>query len=150
MSEENEQQETQGKTFTQEQVNAMLADQKRKVSEKFQDYDDIKAKASKLDEIEQASKTELEKEREARSTAETELAQYRQKEQVSTWAAEIVKGSAIPAHVLRGSTREELESHFNDLKDLAPKQQRTPIPPGKKDGDKGSRAAEALRSLRQG
>ncbi|MDR7253716.1 hypothetical protein J2X46_002706 [Nocardioides sp. BE266] len=49
------------KTFTQEQVNAMLAEQKRKSGEKFADYADLKAKAAKLDEIEAASASELEK-----------------------------------------------------------------------------------------
>lgn len=139
------------KTFTQEQVNALLAEQKRKVGEKFADYEDIKAKASKLDEIEQASKSELEREREARATAESELTKYREKEQVSQWAAEIVKDSEIPAVVLRGSTREELEEHFNQLKALAPqKPKRTPVPAGKPagGGETGSAAVAALRQLR--
>lgn len=137
------------KTFTQDQVNALLADQKRKIGERFADYDDVKAKAAKLNEIEQASKSELEREREARTAAEARAAKYEAKEQASAWAAEIVKGSTIPAHVLRGSTREELEAHFNELKELAPKPQRTPVPPGKPaGGDTGSRAVAALRELR--
>lgn len=49
------------KSFTQEQVNAMLAEQKRKGSEKFADYGDLKAKAARLDEIEAANATELDK-----------------------------------------------------------------------------------------
>lgn len=52
---------SEGKTFTQEQVNAMLADQKRKAGEKFADYGDLKTKAARLDEIEAANATELEK-----------------------------------------------------------------------------------------
>lgn len=142
----------QPKTFTQEQVNALLADQKRKVGEKFADYDDIKAKASKLDQIQQESKTELEKALERATNAESAVAKYQAKEQTTTWAAEIVKDSEIPASVLRGSTREELEEHFNQLKDLAPttpKTKRTPVPTGKPTGgNTGSRAVAALRELR--
>lgn len=150
MSEENNGAETPeptGKTFTQEQVNALLAEQKRKVGEKFADYDDLKSKAAKLAEIEQASKSELEKAQERAAQIEAELNSYRQKEQVSAWASEIVKDSDIPASVLRGSTREELEQHFEQLKSIAPKPKRTSAPSGHVAGEQGSRAVAALRSL---
>lgn len=145
----NEHEKSEIKTFTQEQVNAMLADQKRKLGEKFGDYEDVKAKASRLDELEERSKTELQKALDRATAAESRVASFEAREQSAQWAAEIVKGSTIPAHVLRGSTREELEAHFNDLKALAPKPIRTPVPTGKNDGQPGSRAAEALRQLRQ-
>lgn len=137
-------------TFTQEQVNSLLAEQKRKHGEKFADYDDLKAKADQFDKLEEQSKTELQKAIERAEAAEKRAAQFEAKEQVATWAADIVKGSSIPASVLRGSTREELEAHFNDLKALAPTPKRTPVPSGKPDDKPGSRAAEALRSMRQG
>lgn len=149
MSDEDNNDKPADKTFTQEQVNAMLAAEKRKLSEKFGDYDDLKSKASKLAEVEEASKTELQKALDRAAAAESRAAKFEAKEQAAKWAAEIVKGSTIPASVLRGSTREELEAHFSELKDLAPKPQRTPVPAGKPDGS-GSRAVEALRALRQG
>lgn len=143
-----EEQKPEVKTFTQEQVNALLAAEKRKASEKFSDYDDIKAKASKLDQIEQESKTELQKALERTTQLESELSSFKQKEQAAAWASEIVKGSDIPASVLRGSTREELEQHFEQLKELTPKQKRTPVPSGKPAGDGGgSRAVAALKQL---
>jgi hypothetical protein len=46
------------KSFTQDDVNAMLAKQKR---EQFGDYGDLKAKAAKLTEIEESQRTEAEK-----------------------------------------------------------------------------------------
>lgn len=46
------------KSFTQDDVNAMLAKQKR---EQFGDYGDLKAKAAKLTELEQAQQTEAER-----------------------------------------------------------------------------------------
>lgn len=144
-----EEQKPEVKTFTQEQVNALLAAEKRKAGEKFADYDDIKSKAAKLDQIEQESKTELQKALDEIATLKTEVSGYKTKEQVSAWSAEIVKDSDIPASVLRGSTREELEQHFEQLQALAPKQKRTPVPTGKPAGDGGgSRAAAALRELR--
>lgn len=47
--------------FSQEQVNSLLAEQKRKVQAQYVDYGDLKAKAARLDEIETATASELEK-----------------------------------------------------------------------------------------
>jgi len=150
MSEENENgDKPEVKTFTQEQVNALIAQEKRKLGEKFADYDDLRAKAAKLDQLEQESKTELQKALDKAAALETELTAYKTKEQVAAWASEIVKGSDIPASVLRGSTKEELEQHFEQLKSLAPlKPTRTSAPAGQVTGSgQGSRAVAALRQL---
>jgi phage terminase Nu1 subunit (DNA packaging protein) len=149
MTEENNGEKPEVKTFTQEQVNALVAEAKRKEREKIPtDYDDLKAKASKFDDLEQASKTELQKALDKAAALETELTGYKTKEQVAGWAAEIVKDSDIPASVLRGSTREELEQHFEQLKSLAPKPKRTSAPAGHATGDgQGSRSVAALRQL---
>lgn len=142
--------EPEGKTFTQEQVNALLAEQKRKSAEKFADYDDLKQKASKLAEVENASKSELQRALDEAAALKAENAKFLAEKQVAQWAAEIVKDSTIPASVLRGSTREELEAHFQELQklttqDTAPKP-RFPVPVGTPDNGKtGSRAAAALR-----
>jgi hypothetical protein len=153
MTEENQNQpeggEQQARTFTQEQVNALLAKQKREDAAKFGDYDDLKTKAAELDQLKQASKTELEQALDRATKAEAAVAGFQAKEQAKQWAADIVRGSEIPAHVLRGSTREELQAHFDQLKELAPKPKRTPAPSGKPaGGDTGSRAVQALRALR--
>ncbi|WP_353809083.1 hypothetical protein [Agromyces sp. SYSU T00194] len=138
------------KKFTQEDVNRLLADQKRTVTEKltdrYSDYDDLKATAGRVSDLEQA----LEEARTGRTTAEEQVAKYQAKEQVADWAKEITKDSEIPAHVLRGSTREELEAHFADLQALTPQKKRTPVPAGTPAGGAGggSRAAAALRELR--
>lgn len=49
------------RTFTQEQVNSLLAKERRDTEAKFAGFDELKAKAAKLDEMEEASKTELQK-----------------------------------------------------------------------------------------
>src|SRR5665647_658635 len=144
---------TEVKTFTQDQVNAFMAEEKRKTQASFADYADFKAKAEKFDKAEQESLSELDRERKAHEVDAAELAKYRTGEQVSKWAVEIVKDSPIPASVLRGSTKEELVEHFEQLKALAvPTKQRTHVPPGKPtDGEPtGSRAAAAIREMRRG
>lgn len=151
MSEEQQEKQEEQKSFTQEQVNALLAQQKRSVAEKFADYDDVKAKAAKLDEIEQSSKSELQKLTEENATLKTRVESFERDQQVKQWAAEIVKDSPVPASALRGNTREELEAHFKELDALIPKsqQKRPVVPPGKPSGEEaGSRAAAALRMMR--
>lgn len=138
------------KSFTQDQVNALLAEQKRKDTAKFADYDDLKAAKTELDKLREESKTELQKALDRATAAESKVASFEAKEQAQQWAGEIVKGSEIPASVLRGSTREEMQAHFDQLKELAPKPpKRTSVPSGKPaGGDTGSRAVAALRELR--
>lgn len=128
---------------TQEDFNKIVEARLQRERAKFADYDDLKTKASEYD-----------KERERAEAAERKAAAYEAKEQVAAWASEIVKGSSIPANALRGSTKEELTEHFEVLKGIAPAPaQRRGTPPGKQraDGEKpGSRAAQALRDLRNG
>lgn len=160
MSDENDAQNkggggTEGSEFkpitSQEELDRTLAKRLERERSKFADYDDLRAKASKFDELEQASKSELEREREARAAAEAELGKYRQRDQVASWAKEVAKERPELAPLLRGSTKDELTEHFEQLKSIAAATRRTATPPGKpsRDGEKG-RAAAALRELRRG
>lgn len=100
----------------QEHINSLLADQKRRA--KPADYDDLRAKASKFDELEQAKKSELEK------LAEDRDAQRKRGDaaELSYARLEVAleKGlTATQAKRLVGSTREELEADADELvKDL--------------------------------
>lgn len=114
--------ETSGAEFnapqTQEDLDRIVQKRIERERSKFADYDDLKAKADRLAEIEEASKTEAEKQAEALASAQSELEQYKQRDQVRSWAQEIVTDSSVPADALRGSSREELQEHFEQLKAL--------------------------------
>lgn len=77
---------------------------------------------------EDATKSDIEKATTRAEAAESELAGYKTREQVAKWAAEIVKDTPIPASALRGSTKEELTTHFEELKALVPAGPTTRIP----------------------
>ena len=84
------------------------------VRSKFSDYDELKAKASKFDEAEQASKTEIQKEREARESAERERDSLLL-DGLRTKVA-LAKGlTASQAKRLVGTTKEELEADADEL-----------------------------------
>lgn len=60
-SEQDTQQQGQQKSFTQEEVNELMGKLRRETKSKYADYDSLKEKAAKLDEIEEAQKTSEEK-----------------------------------------------------------------------------------------
>lgn len=137
---------------SQDELNRIIGERVKRA--KPADYDELKAKASEFDKVAEASKTELQKAIERAEAAEKKAASFEAKEQRAAWAADIVKDSGVPPEALRGSTREELEEHFNVLKVLVtkPSPKRTATPPGRPspgDGEKG-RAAAALREMRRG
>ena len=71
---------TEAKTFTQEQVDKIVQERlKRAKSEKPADYDELKAKAARLDEIEDAQKSELERITEQATKAQASAADWQSK-----------------------------------------------------------------------
>jgi hypothetical protein len=111
---------------SQEDLDRLVGSRLKREREKYSDYNDLKTKAAEYDKQQEAAKSELQRLQERAEQAESKLSVYEQKEQIKAWAKEIVKGSDVPADVLRGSTKEELEEHFEQLKpaytkDTAPK-----------------------------
>lgn len=58
------------RTFTQEEVNALMGQTRREERGKHADYEDLKAKAAKYDEAQEAAKTELERANERAAKSE--------------------------------------------------------------------------------
>ena len=61
------------KTFTQDDVNRIVQSRIVEVKNKYADYDDLKAKATKFDEMEEAEKTELQKATEKADALQAQL-----------------------------------------------------------------------------
>ena len=78
---------------------------------KFSDYDDLKAKAAKLVELEDAQKTEAQKAQERLDAAEKRAVEL----ELKATRAEVAAAKGIPAELLTGSTREELEASAEAL-----------------------------------
>lgn len=106
------------RTFTQDELNAILAEDRRKTAEKYADYEDLKAKAEKHDQAEQENQTELQKAlaraEKAEKLAETERAGREAAERQSL-AATVASEKGVPASHIHGSTREELEKSADQL-----------------------------------
>ena len=78
---------------------------------KFADYDEIKVRASKLDEIEAANQTEAEKVAKRLAAAEKRAAEL----EVTALRATVAAAKGVPANLLSGSTQEEIESAADAL-----------------------------------
>lgn len=98
------------KTFTQADVDRIVADRLRRERERFADYDDLKQRAQAAD----ASKSDLEKLAARVEAAEKKAADMEAK----ALRAEVAQAKGLtPAQArrLQGSTKEELEADADDL-----------------------------------
>lgn len=102
------------RTFTQEEVNRII--QKR-----LQGYDEIKAKAQKFDEMEEANKTELQKAMGESAKYKAELEALQQANTVRDIRQSVAEKNGIPASLLNGSTEEECETQAKAILEFANK-----------------------------
>lgn len=94
------------KTFTQDEVNAIVAERLKRESGKYSDYEQLKAKASKFDEIEEASKTELQKARDKADKLQKQLETLTKANEVRDIREKVAKDTGVPVALLTGDTEE--------------------------------------------
>jgi len=143
---------------SQEDLNRLIGERIGKVKSQYADYDDLKAKAAKFDEADQANKSDLQKAIERAEKAEGALTPTQT--QVARLEVALAKGlTATQAKRLVGSTKEELEKDADelladlgakkpDLKKLDPKKLQSGSSSSGEQLTGKERAAAALRQLR--
>jgi hypothetical protein len=98
-------------TFTRAQVRSMIAAEVRKVSERFADYDDLKARAGEADK----SKTQLDKVLEKLTAAEERTAKL----EAAQTRSSVITEKKLPANLAKwlpkDGTAEELASKADEL-----------------------------------
>ena len=123
------------KTFTQSEVDSIVKDRLTRERAKFPDYDDLKAKAARLDELEEASKTELQKATDRAEKLQKELDGMRQAETVRSVREKVAEETGVPANLLTGETEEACKEQASAIKAYA-----QPKYPNVKDGGEPSKA----------
>lgn len=106
------------KTFTQSQLDAIVADRLSREREKYAGFEDLKKKAEAYDQQIEASKTDLQRLTEERDKYKSDYEALEAKETARKLREEVAKEKGIDPSVLRGSTKEELEAHADQLKAL--------------------------------
>lgn len=125
MSEANETQtqgapeETAERTFTQADVDGIVKERLRRERERYADYDQLKAKAAKFDEAEEAAKSDLQKATERAEQLQKELDGMRAESARRKLVGDVAKETGVDAEILTtmsGSTEEEVRANAQLLK----------------------------------
>ena len=103
------------KTFTQDELNALVGERLRRESAKYADYEDLKAKAQKFDEYTESQKTELEKANEKTASLEAELTSLKRANEVREMREKVAKEKGVPVDLLTGDTEEECAAFADKL-----------------------------------
>lgn len=110
-----------GKSFTQEQVNAIVSERLKQERGKFSDYESLKEKAAKFDAAEEASKTELQKATERAEALQKELDSLKSENEIRAIKEEVAASTGVPVNLLTGTTKEDCEAQAKALLEFAGK-----------------------------
>lgn len=107
--------ETAERTFTQAELDQIIGERLKREREKYPDYDALKEKAARFDEIEEASKSELQKATEKAERLETELSQLKKAEEIRGVREAVATQYGIPTNLLSGETEETCKEQAKAL-----------------------------------
>lgn len=103
------------KTFTQEEVDAIINGRFGRMMEKYKDYDALKAKADKFDEIEEASKTELQKATEKAKALQDELDAFKKAESLRTMREKVAHDTGVPVNLLTADSEDACKEQAKQI-----------------------------------
>ena len=92
--------------FTQAELDKVVAERLARERQKYEGFSELKEKATKFDELEAASKTELQKATERAERLEKELTSLKKTEEVRNIRAKVAREQDIPESLLTGETEE--------------------------------------------
>lgn len=107
--------ENQERTFTQSELDEILKSRLAKERAKFGNYEELQKKAAKLDEIEEASKSELQKATEKADALQRQLDELTKANEVRTMREKVASEVGIPASLLHGDTEESCVEQAKQL-----------------------------------
>ena len=114
-----EETQTEERTFTQAELNAIVQKRLGEQAAKYGNYEELKEKALKFDEIEEQSKTELQKVTERADALQKELDGWKKADSVRKIREEVATALGVPASLLNGETKEDCEEQANAIMTFA-------------------------------
>lgn len=118
------------RTFTQEEVNAIVGKRLADEKSKFADYEELKTKALKFDEAEEASKSELQKATERAEALQKELEGLKKANEIESVRNKVAQALGVPADLLTGDDEEACTLQANKLLEFAKKTTYPSMPDG--------------------
>ena len=129
------------KTYTLAELNSIVEEKLKSERSKYSDYEALKEKAGKLDSLEEASKSELQKVTEKASKLEAQLNEMKDAAKVQTLRDKIAKETGVPANLLTGDTEDSCKAQAEAIKAFAQMQSGYPsVPDGGEVTNKGKRS----------
>lgn len=119
-----------GKVFTQEDVNRIVADRLKRAKADAAEMDELRKKAAELDEIKAANQTELERAQKAYADVSAELERLKADAARNALVNKVAAEKSVPASLLQGTTEEELAASAEALVEFAKKQTGFPTDKG--------------------
>jgi len=106
-------------TFTQEDVDRIVGERLAREREKFSDYKTLKEKAEKFDQIEEESKSELQKAQELAANLQAELDSRKKAEEIRGIRDKVAAEMDVPSSLLSGETEEECKAQAEAILEFA-------------------------------
>lgn len=106
------------KTFTQAELDQIISDRLKRERDKYTDYDALKEKAQKFDQIEENAKTELQKATERAEKLEAELSVMKHAEEVRTIREKVANATGVPTSLLSSDTEEDCTAQAKAILDF--------------------------------
>lgn len=103
------------RTFTESEVNKMMEARIGKERAKFADYDELKAKASRFDEIEDANKSELQKATERADALQSQLDSLTKANEIRDIRNKVSTDTGVPAELLTADTEETCKAQAESI-----------------------------------
>ncbi len=110
---------TEEKKFTQADVDAIVEGRLARQKQKYADYDDLKEKAGKYEELKNSKKTDAEKNAEEIATLKQQLAGLAKEKTVTQVRNKVAEETGVPAALLTGEDEETCKKQAKAIKDFA-------------------------------
>lgn len=107
------------KMIPQDEVNKIVQDRISRERAKFADYEEMKAKAAKFDEMEEASKSELQKAQDKVQALEAQIQSINKEKEISQIRTQVAQAKGVPADLLTGETQEACEQQADKILSFA-------------------------------
>ena len=107
------------KTFTQDDVDGIVQERLARERAKYADYEAIKEKADKYDELEEQNKSELQKATDKASALQKELDDLKKADAIREIREAVAKDTGVPVSLLTKDTEEECEAQAKEIMDFA-------------------------------
>lgn len=135
------------KTFTQKELDSIVAERLKRERAKYEGFDELKAKAAKFDELEEASKTELQKVTERAEKLQTELDSIKKSQELENLRAAVAKEAGVPLEsmsLLTGETEEVLKEQAKTIMSMLNPSTYPQVPDGGEVHNVGKASAREL------